>query len=188
MPSNPDRRRALADAAVRVLAREGGRGLTHRAIDAAAGTPRGTASNYFPTRAAIITAIIDRIGVRLAPDPEVLADLAGRTRDRDTFAAHLRDILTRLLGDRDATLALFELRLEAARSAEAAAAIGPWLQSGFEADVAFNTDAALPGGRAEIALFHYALDGLILDRLTLPIDPDTSTDDVVETLVSRLLE
>ena len=37
--------------------------------------------------------------------------------------------------------------------------------------------AGLPGGAAEIALFQYARDGLLLDRLTVSIDPDTETDE-----------
>lgn len=73
MARNNERRSALADAGIRVLAEEGARGLTHRAVDAAAGTPRGTASNYFPTRDDLISALVDRIGERLTPDPEVVA-------------------------------------------------------------------------------------------------------------------
>jgi hypothetical protein len=53
--------------------------------------------------------------------------------------------------------------------------------------VAFNRAARLPGGASEIALFHYAIDGLMLDRLTVSIDPETATDDVVSVLVDRLL-
>ena len=36
----------------------------------------------------------------------------------------------------------------------------------------FNTRARLPSGRAEIALLHYALDGRLLDRLPVSIDPE----------------
>jgi DNA-binding transcriptional regulator YbjK len=187
MARNDQRRTDLADAAVRVLAHEGARGLTHRAIDAEAGFPRGTSSNYFPTRDAIIEAIIARIGARLAPDPAVHGTLAERAPGRELFAAYMRDILTRLLSDRDAALSLFELRLEAARRTEVAEVIGGWLRAGFDADVAFNERMRLPGGRSEIALFHYAMDGLILDRLTTPIDPDTAADSVADELVSRLL-
>ena len=45
----------------------------------------------------------------------------------------------------------------------------------------------LPGEAFDIALFHYAIDGLILDRLTVPIDPETSTDAVVDAFVDGLL-
>jgi hypothetical protein len=45
----------------------------------------------------------------------------------------------------------------------------------------------LPGGAAEVALFHYAIDGLLFDRLTTSIDPATPTDEVVDRLVAGLL-
>ena len=99
----------------------------------------------------------------------------------------MRDIVARLSADPDVTLALFELRLEAARNPPVAERIGGWLRDGFAADVEFNTGAGFPGGRREIALFHYALDGLLLDRLTTSIDPTTPTDDVVDALVDGLL-
>jgi DNA-binding transcriptional regulator YbjK len=50
MAGNPERRAALVDAGVAVLAREGARGLTYRAADTDAGVPLGTASNYFHGR------------------------------------------------------------------------------------------------------------------------------------------
>ena len=51
----------------------------------------------------------------------------------------------------------------------------------------FNADAGLPGSRAELALLHYAVDGLMLDRLTTPLDPDTTTEAIVDDLVARIL-
>src|SRR5690606_11967492 len=103
------------------------------------------------------------------------------------FADYIRDIVRRLTSESDVTLALFELRLESNRRPDVAALLSAWQRAGFEADVAFNAAAGLPGGRREIALFHYAIDGLILDRLTTSIDPDTSTDDVIDDLVAGLL-
>ncbi|MBF6246867.1 TetR family transcriptional regulator, partial [Nocardia elegans] len=41
MRTNPERRRALIDAAIEVLARDGARGLTFRAVDKEAGVPTG---------------------------------------------------------------------------------------------------------------------------------------------------
>jgi AcrR family transcriptional regulator len=187
MVRNDERRAGLADAALRVLAREGTRGLTHRAVDAEAGAPVGTASNYFRNRPALISAIADRITIRLAPEQATLDELGALPPSRELFAAYVRDIVRRLTLHRELSLALFELRLEAGRRPELADVIGEWLRTNFEGDVAFNTAAGLPGGRAEIAMFHYALDGLLLDRLTTSIDPDTSTDDVVAALVEGLL-
>ena len=187
MARNDSRRTVLADAGIEVLATEGARGLTHRAVDAAAGVPTGTASNYFRTRAALIDALVVRIGERLAPEPTVLAEMGARTPTRELFADYIRDIVRRLRTERAVTLALFELRLEAARRPDVARALGEWQRRNFADDVAFNEGAGLPGGPGEIALFHYAIDGLLLDRLTVSIDPDTSTDDVVDALVARLL-
>jgi len=51
----------VADAAIAVLADHGGRGLTHRAVDQAAGLPAGTTSNYARTREALLTLALTRI-------------------------------------------------------------------------------------------------------------------------------
>ncbi|HEX5919668.1 MAG TPA: TetR family transcriptional regulator, partial [Nocardioides sp.] len=45
----PDRRTVLLDAALELVGTQGMRGLTHRAVDAAAGLPAGSTSNYFRT-------------------------------------------------------------------------------------------------------------------------------------------
>ena len=187
MVKNDSRRRTIADAGITVLAREGSRGLTHRAIDAVAQVPTGTTSNYFRSRDALIEGLVDRIGERLAPTPEDLERRSAAAPGAALFADYVRDIVRRLTADRDVTLALFELRLEGGRRPEVAAVLGAWQRAGFEGDVAFNTAAGLPGGRREIALFHYAIDGLLLDRLTTPIDPDTPTDDVIDDLVAGLI-
>ncbi|GAA2072501.1 TetR family transcriptional regulator [Aeromicrobium tamlense] len=187
MVRNPERRVRLADAAVRVLARQGSRGLTHRAIDDEAGVPKGTASNYFSSREEIIDAILARIGERLTPDPAVHAELARRSPGVDLFTDYLRDIVHRLTSDPDSTIALFELRLEATRRPHVAAALAEWRRGGLAADVEFNASMGLPGDAADIALFHYAIDGLVLDRLTVPLDEQADVDALVATLVRRIL-
>ncbi len=187
MARNSARRTALADAGITVLASEGSRGLTHRAIDAEAGVPTGTTSNYFSSREALIVGLFERIGERLAPTPEDLEARASQPPSRDLFADYLRDIVRRLTTQHDATLALYELRLEAARRPELAEPLRAWQRAALDGDVQFNEAAGLPGGRREIALFHYAIEGLVFDRLTSPIDPDTPTDEIVDDLVAALL-
>lgn len=49
------------DAAVEVVGTEGVRALTHARVDAAAGLPRGSTSNHFRTRAALVTGVITHI-------------------------------------------------------------------------------------------------------------------------------
>lgn len=187
MAKNETRRRIIADAGLTVLATDGSRGLTHRAVDIVAGVPVGTTSNYFRSREALVAGLVDRIGERLAPSDDDLARRSSEEPSRELFAGYVRDIVRRLTDDRDVTLALFELRLESSRRPDVGALLGAWQRAGFDADVAFNAGAGLPGGRREIALFHYAIDGLLLDRLTTPIDPDTTTDEIVDDLVAGLL-
>lgn len=187
MARNDERRQLLADAGLTVLAHQGARGLTHRAVDREAEVPVGTTSNYFRSRDALVAGLVERIGERLTPADDVLSALAEREPSRELFADYVRDIVRRLTENREVTLALFELRLESARNPEVAALMSEWGRSGFEADVAFNAAAGLPGDTHEIALFHYAVDGLLLDRLTTPLLPETSTDEIVDALVAGLL-
>lgn len=187
MARNEERRRALADAGLTVLATTGARGLTHRAVDREAGVPQGTTTNYFRNRSALLQGLVERIGERLAPSEEFITQRAGQPPTRELFAEYLRNIVERLLTNREVTIALIELRLEGIRRPEVAEIIGNWRRTGFVGDVAFNEQAGLPGAAREIALFHYAVDGLVLDRLTGPLMPDESLDDIVDALVDGLL-
>jgi DNA-binding transcriptional regulator YbjK len=56
-----DRQQRLLDAAIETLATGGMRQLTHRAVDATAGLPAGSASNRFRTREALIVGVLGRI-------------------------------------------------------------------------------------------------------------------------------
>lgn len=184
---NDERRQLLADAGLSLLAQEGARGLTHRGVDRAAGVPVGTTSNYFRTRQALISALVVRIGERLTPTEDDLAVRSAQPANQKLFADYLRDIVRRLTQNREVALALLELRLESSRRPEVAEVLSQWRRDAFAGDVAFNTAAGLPGGAAEIALFHYAIDGLILDRLTTPLMPESSTDEAIDALVAGLL-
>lgn len=187
MAKNPGRRALLADAGLRVLASSGMRGLTHRAVDLEARVPQGTASNYFPTRDALLTALGERIMERFAPDEAVLAELGRRPPSLDLLVDYLRYILQRTAGQPDLTRALLELRLEAVRRPGLARTLGRILRGGYRDDVAFHEAAGLPGGAFEIALLHYAMDGLLLDLLTVSIGAGLNPDQVVTALAHRLV-
>lgn len=101
------RSQLVADAAVTVLARDGLRGLTHRAVDSEAGLPHGSASNCFRTRSALLQAIVDRLeeldlaALTSGPQPDitstpaVAAYLAGNVK-RMTSRRHVRTTRARL--------------------------------------------------------------------------------------------
>lgn len=187
MPRNPERRTLLADAGLAVLAESGARGLTHRAVDAAAGLPAGTASNYFRSRDALLGALGERIFERLAPDEAVLAPLAERTPSVDLVVDYVRYIVERLLGRPELPLALFELRLEAVRRPGLNEILSRTLQQGFDADVSFHVQAGLPGGAEEVRLLHFAIDGLVFDQLTPGVGRRYDVDAIAARLVRRLV-
>jgi hypothetical protein len=68
------RSRQVSDAAIAVLAEHGARGLTHRAVDQAAGLPPGTTSNYARTRSALLALTLARIAELDAADGVAGAD------------------------------------------------------------------------------------------------------------------
>ncbi|WP_405895383.1 TetR family transcriptional regulator [Streptomyces sp. NBC_00104] len=168
MVRNPERRAALLDAAVGVLAREGARGLTFRAVDAEAGVPVGTASNYFADRDALLHQIDARLKERLTPDPAVIEELLASPKDRTLVMAFMRDLLARVTGDRTGYLAHLELRLEATRRPALHASYTESVRGELEFGMRFHREAGLPGGDETVVVLYLAMQGLLLEHLTLP--------------------
>ncbi|MFJ7246330.1 TetR/AcrR family transcriptional regulator [Kitasatospora sp. NPDC098652] len=112
---NQDRRDLLRDAAIEVLAEEGGRGLTHRAVDTAAEVPPGTAKNYFPSRDALLRAVAERC-VEQYHEVMARSTAAGPPKDREGLAGMLGALLKDVAGPgRARMLAYLELQNESAR-------------------------------------------------------------------------
>ncbi|MBL1087299.1 TetR family transcriptional regulator [Streptomyces actinomycinicus] len=119
--STSGRRTLITDAAIATVARAGLRGLTHRAVDVAAGLPAGSTSYYFRTRASLIEACYLRLAeLDLADvDQGVLEQLPPHpgALSRNEVAIALAETLHRwLTTGRERQLARFELILEAARN------------------------------------------------------------------------
>jgi hypothetical protein len=134
----------VADAAIAVLADHGARGLTHRAVDQAAGLPLGTTSNYARTREALLTLTLTRIaeldavegaaglygtGVSESGISESGKPASGMLGSGMPGGGRLADGLARMLyrtitddGARRRLRARFELGLEATRRPELRAA------------------------------------------------------------------
>ncbi|MEU6063532.1 TetR family transcriptional regulator [Streptomyces sp. NPDC047082] len=189
MAGNPERRAALVDAGIEVLAREGARGLTFRAVDAGAGVPVGTASNYFTGRDDLLRQIDTQLHTRLAPDPEVLTALLRAPRDRALVTALMRDLMRRVTRDRTGYLALLEMRLEATRRPGLRDSFTRSVRGDLEYGVEFHRQAGLPGGDETVAVLYLAMLGLILEHLTLPgvLDGVLPGVDVPDGLVERLV-
>ncbi|WP_433798518.1 TetR/AcrR family transcriptional regulator [Actinomycetospora sp. CA-084318] len=117
-----ERRDVLADAAIEVLATAGTRGLTHRAVDAAAGLAEGTSSYYFRTRAALLEACVNRLATDVVDRVAAAGSATGGSVEALTerACAHLE----RVVGpDRHRFLARLELSLESTRRPELEAAL-----------------------------------------------------------------
>src|SRR4051812_47899034 len=156
MAGNPERRAALVDAGVEVLAREGARGLTFRAVDTEAGGPVGTSSNYFTSRDDLLRQIDARLHVRLAPDPDVVADLLTRPKDRSLVKSLMHDLTARAPRDLTGYLALLEMRLEAPRRPELRASYTRSVRADLEEGMRFHREAGLPGGDETVLVLYLA--------------------------------
>ncbi|MBA9007571.1 TetR/AcrR family transcriptional regulator [Thermomonospora cellulosilytica] len=188
MRQNPERRAALLDAAIEVLAREGSRGLTFRAVDEAAGVPKGTASNYFANRDDLLTQAGARVYERLQPDNATVTMALEGPRDRARLTALMRDLVERISAFPSGHLALLELRLEATRRPRLREILTRQIRDDLEANVDFHVKTGLPGDATTVVLLYLALNWLILDRLTLPeVISEDRIPALVETLVERLV-
>ncbi|MBL1089698.1 MULTISPECIES: TetR/AcrR family transcriptional regulator [Streptomyces] len=133
-PSSPasGRPQLIADAAIRLLAERGMRGLTHRAVDEAAGLPLGSTSNLARTREALLETAVRRLAEREAAvlTPTEMPTVAAHTAGPETATAGTPAVGTgpEALADavalalhrylsrhRQLLLARYELALEATR-------------------------------------------------------------------------
>ncbi|CAL9646443.1 hypothetical protein SUDANB120_06490 (plasmid) [Streptomyces sp. enrichment culture] len=185
---NDERRGALVDAAIEVLAREGARGLTFRAVDVEAGVPAGTASNYFANRDDLLTQAGARVYERLQPEEEVIERQRAAGRDRETYVELMRELVGRVASFRTGYLALLELRLEATRRPELRKVLTERVRADVDANVAYHEASGLPGDATAVKLLMLALNWLIVEQLTLPeVFGEEERDALVAAAVERIV-
>ncbi|MEU7602934.1 TetR/AcrR family transcriptional regulator [Streptomyces sp. NPDC040724] len=159
---NQDRRDRLRDAAVAVLAEAGGRGLTHRAVDAAAAVPTGTAKNYFPTRDALLRAVAERCAEQYRAVAASLAGAGPGPTDAAQLATLLAGLLRNVAGPgRPRVLAYLELQTEGTRRPWLAALLDPIAAADFAAHAHLLRAAGLPAGPEQARALTLALHGAI---------------------------
>lgn len=185
MPSpNLQRRDQLAEAAITVLALQGSHGLTHRAVDAAAGVPTGTTSRYFRSREALLNGVIDRITRRL--DERVTA-----YRVDPLDPADLEDALTGLLTLMQTRepydpLALFELHMEGTRKPALRATLAQALHSRRDLIQRQCRAAGITLGDDDAMLLEMSVLGILFTTLTT--DKNGDPEPAVRTAVRSLLD
>jgi AcrR family transcriptional regulator len=179
-PTNPARRQALTDAAIELLASSGAHGLTHRAVEKAAGLPPGTASNYFRSREALLVAAAERVielhhadTDRAIEQPATLSELL--TRSLLTAATTLR---TRYL-------AIFELQLESARRPALASALAGLQDTTLRVTAGHHGKLGLATPREQIPALVTLYGGALFALVTAP--PESISKDVVQNLVQVIV-
>jgi DNA-binding transcriptional regulator YbjK len=176
------RRADLADAAILTLAREGMRGLTHRAVDRAAGLPEGSASYYFRNRQALLQAVVERLAELDAAEVPVFP-----TKSLDALVEATAEVLEIwATTGRHRQLARYELALESTRRPElriALVASGDAIRA-----VAAERLAALGVGdsRRRAADFVAFVDGLLFDAIAGAGNRDLAGADLRATIRTLL--
>lgn len=120
-PALSPRRRQLLDAALHVIADEGLRGLTHRAVDRRAGLPEGSCSAYWRTRNALQAALTEYVASALLDDVDKLAEqMLVCGADEQAGMDSALELFLRWLDQRELLVARLELTMAASRDDELA--------------------------------------------------------------------
>ncbi|MFF7354603.1 MULTISPECIES: TetR/AcrR family transcriptional regulator [Streptomyces] len=153
---DPDRRRRIIDAAVRVVGRDGMAGLSHRSVAAEADVPLGSTTYHFATLEELMVAALRQVNENFA---RVLAERLPPDGDSGDLAADLAGALGEWLGgDRTGVELEYELYLAALRRPALRPVAAEWTEDAA-ALLARRTDPVT--ARALLAL----LDGICLQVL-----------------------
>jgi AcrR family transcriptional regulator len=164
------RRDELLDAAISVLGQSGIHGLTHRAVDAAAGLPAGSTSNHFRTRDALLNAVVERFAARERANWEDLATKMYPVTPQELARAMAVFAQEATGPHRTLTLARYAILVEAgihpslrAQLLATGARVNAWFMNWLR--IAGSTD---PERDAPIIMNHWT--GIVLHELAIP-DP-----------------
>lgn len=190
MPAiNLERRLALTDAAIAVLGKGGAHGLTHRAVDEEAALPKGTTSNYFPSRDALLEATLARVieahRAWMVQLQEAAPSPLTRTETIDLMVTVISDAATRY---RSRYVAVFELALESMRRPALAEAFDAlWGDARALVTEAHRTALHNPSA-VEIHLLNAVYNGVLFLRLVTPRSLDAGEwDQVIRTALEDIL-
>ncbi|MDD7836886.1 MULTISPECIES: TetR/AcrR family transcriptional regulator [Paenarthrobacter] len=176
----PDRRTQLADAALAVVAAQGLKGLTHRAVDAQAGVAVGTTSNYFRNRATLVAAAVDRV-----EELDSLLLQQGARERPTSVAAVAEQVAGAVMGLAQENAGLTRARFVFALDQPEVVAAGHERLVSALAQLLEAMGVTEPRARAE-AVSDYS-DGLVLHLLTSRKGQGISKERVAEN-IQRLLE
>jgi DNA-binding transcriptional regulator YbjK len=108
----------VAETAITLLAERGMRGLTHRAVDEAAGLPPGSTSNLARTRSALLELTLARLTEVESDMFAPVLDVAGLNMPDMLAEMTAQALWAQLTTGRRRTIARYELAMEATRRPE----------------------------------------------------------------------
>ncbi|MFH8615657.1 TetR/AcrR family transcriptional regulator [Streptomyces sp. NPDC017979] len=160
------RKQELIEATVRVVARDGVAGVSHRAVAREAGQPATAAAYYFSSIDELLTAALTRC---MHEDAERVRALAARTDGTAAALGGLADVMCAAVARPAHLLAEYELFLLAARRPELRSATDDWLGAIEEFGRRYTDDPV------RLRLLAGAYDGLLMQAL-LTDRPPTAAD------------
>jgi AcrR family transcriptional regulator len=173
MPVTPTTREQLLDAAIELLATDGMRAVTHRAVEQRAGASHGSTTYHFGSRTALLGELLRHVAEH---DERAIREVLGSVEpptdvSEPELAAMIASVLSVVAVDRTYALARYELFLYAARHSEFQPEVVRWrglFVTGIEP--LMRAGGATDPPRSA-RWFVAALDGILLDQLVNP-DPD----------------
>jgi DNA-binding transcriptional regulator YbjK len=177
------RTRAL-DAGIDLVGSEGLRALTHARVDARAGLPKGSTSNYFRTRSALLSGVVDRILERELPGVDAAFAPASAADFVDALCA-LFEYTTSV--NRSLTTARLVLFMEATHNADLREALSRGRAAMRASVEPVLAQFGSPDPRAAAEAIMACFEGLILHRVTRgeDIDPFPTFDLLVKAALAR---
>jgi AcrR family transcriptional regulator len=176
----------LLDAAIRVLGERGVRALTHRAVDSEAGVAVGSTANYFPTREALLEAIVDQVS---ATERDHFDEVAATVCP--TTPAELGAVIAGFARDgtgvhRALALSRYAILVEAGNNAKIRRQLA---ETGSRVNAWFGNWLRLIGSRDpdhDLHVLGNYITGLMLHQLAIP-DPGFDPADKITALLESLV-
>jgi DNA-binding transcriptional regulator YbjK len=184
-PRGAGRRRALLDAAVRVIGRGGIAAADHRAVAAEAGVPLGSTTYYFDSKDDMVARALEHVAEREAE--RLGAEATGRLDvGPELLPERLADVvLDAWAADRVTLLAQYELYLESARRPDLRPAAERWDRAYRDLLRHALELLGTPDPDRRAHLLCASLDGLLLDHVATAGDPAALRSNAIE-LIERL--
>ncbi len=169
VPTRSARMDLLLRSATQVVADEGLRGLTHRAVDRRAGLPEGSCSAYLRTRQALVAGLTSYVAERVAGDVRALAEeLAEAPAGQDEAVERTTRLFLRWVGERELLVARLELTLQASRDEELARSLHTLREALVDLVGSILTTRGKDHGEAVAETLVASLDGVLLGALSRP--------------------